>query len=133
MKLKLFLIFIVIITVLTLGGCKAIDYSSDIIGKWTLSMQDLDKTTAEFFGSEKNIFYEFRSDGSGTLLIFSVELPFTYSLNKNKLNMVLTDEEGKQIKERYIIKINKDKLYFSAGQYNMVFKKQKTKNPQENQ
>ena len=126
MKRVLSLFLILILIVMLSVSCKADSKTKadSLLGVWILSMKDLDSKTASFFSDGSTTSYEFKSDGTGILTIFSVPLGFTYTVNGNKLNLVLKDENDEEIREEYTYKIENNKLSFKTGEYNMVFNKQ---------
>lgn len=124
MKKIISLLFLPIFLLIIFTGCKNTEIKTEsLIGVWLISMQDLDENTASFFQDGADTSYEFKADGSGKLTIFSVPLDFTYQLKGNKLIIEMPGEDGKNITREYKIKLQDNKLSFSTGKYNMVFKR----------
>lgn len=127
MKKIISLLFLPVILLTIFTGCKNTDIKAESLeGVWLISMQDLDEDTAAFFQDGTDTTYEFKADGSGALTIFSIPLNFTYRLKGNALTIEMPGEDGKNITREYRIKIENNKLSFSTGRYNMVFKKVRT-------
>ncbi len=121
---KLICLLLSLTFILPLSGCKSNSPDpQNLQGVWIISMLDLDQSTADFFKDGADTSYEFRADGSGKLTIFSIPLEFKYHLKGNKLTIEMPGEDEKGLVREYKIKLDDNKLYFSTGKYNMVFKK----------